>query len=436
MAEQSPIDFGALFDAMPTPLLVLTPDLVIVTANVARLAATGHRLDDIVGRPVFEVFPDDPAEPEADGVAMLRASLERVLATKKPDTMPVQRRDLPVHEGGHTRFVTRVECPVNVPVLDAEGRVVLLLHRVEDVTDLIHDPTVADRPAGVTEGDWERRVQAIEADLFARARELGEANERLRGADHREAEAGRRLVALSETLQRSLLTAPPEPDHLHIAVRYLPAVREAQVGGDWFDAFVTPDGSTSIVVGDVTGHDQYAVAAMGQVRNILRGVAFTLVKPPAAVLSALDRALRGLDVGTLATVVLATIEQPREGVEPGTRRLRWSSAGHLPPLLLQPDRPPELLARTPNMLLGIRPEAPRDDHEMILATGATLVLYTDGLVERRDASLDAGLERLRASAEHLSHLPLEEMCDALLEAMAPVRDDDVALAAVRAHPQD
>lgn len=93
---------------------------------------------------------------------------------------------------------------------------------------------------------------------------------------------------LSETLQRTLLTRPPQPDDLQIAVRYQPAAQEAQVGGDGYDAFVTPGGVTTLVVGDVTGHDQDAAAGTAQVRNVLRGVAQTLPGPPAAVLSALD----------------------------------------------------------------------------------------------------------------------------------------------------
>ncbi len=99
--------------------------------------------------------------------------------------------------------------------------------------------------------------------------------------------------SLAETLQRSMLTDPPEAGSLRIAVRYRPAAREAQVGGDWYDAFLSPDGATTLVVGDVTGHDQVAAAVMGQLRNVLRGVVHALDAPPARALSALDRALHG-----------------------------------------------------------------------------------------------------------------------------------------------
>jgi serine phosphatase RsbU (regulator of sigma subunit) len=237
---------------------------------------------------------------------------------------------------------------------------------------------------------------------------------------------------MAETLQRSLLTEPPQQDHLRVVVRYLPATHGQAIGGDWFDAFVTPDGATSVVIGDVTGHDQDAVASMGQLRNILRGVAYTLEEPPAAVLSALDRTLRGMRVDTLATVVLARIEQTTEDARRGLRRFRWSNAGHLPPLLLLPHGTAELLRRPANLLLGLDPTARRVDHHVPLPPAATVVMYTDGLVERRGELLDHGLERLRAAARDLATLPLDELCDALLDRLAPVRDDDIAVAAVRA----
>jgi serine phosphatase RsbU (regulator of sigma subunit) len=248
-------------------------------------------------------------------------------------------------------------------------------------------------------------------------------------AERSAAAASRRL---SEALQRSLLTAPPEPDHLEIAVRYLPAAQEAKVGGDWYDAFLTPDGSTVLVIGDVAGHDRTAAATMGQIRNVLRGVAYTLVEPPAAVLSALDRALRGLAVDTLATAVLAQVEQAPDHADQGLRVLHWSNAGHPPPLLIRPDGSVRLLEHEPDLLLGYEPAAPRADHQVTLEPGATVVMYTDGLVERRGERLDDGLERLRAHAAELSGLTLEQLCDALLAGVPDESDDDIALVAVRA----
>ncbi|SDX84985.1 Serine phosphatase RsbU, regulator of sigma subunit [Modestobacter sp. DSM 44400] len=249
----------------------------------------------------------------------------------------------------------------------------------------------------------------------------------------REAEraATRASQRLSEALQRSLLTDPPQPNDLHIAVRYQPAAQEAQVGGDWYDAFLIADGRTTLVIGDVAGHDRTATAGMAQVRNVLRGVAQTLVEPPAAVLSALDRAMRELRVSTLTTAVLCQVGQGPAHAGPATRVLRWSNAGHPPPLLLHHDGTAELLWRPADLLLGVDADTPRHNHEVVLTPGATVVLYTDGLVERRGEPLDDGLARLQAVAAGLSHLTTEQLCDVLLERLAQDAEDDVALLVLR-----
>nr|WP_269205181.1 SpoIIE family protein phosphatase [Motilibacter aurantiacus] len=241
---------------------------------------------------------------------------------------------------------------------------------------------------------------------------------------------------LAEALQRSLLTEPPQPDHLEIAVRYLPASEQAQVGGDWYDAFLSPDGATTLAIGDVTGHDRTAAAAMGQLRNLLRGVAFALDRGPAELLATLDAALRQLRIGTLATAVLARVEQTFEERAAGLRTLRWSNAGHPPPLLVAPDGTAQLLERPADLLLGLAPDIPRADHSAVLTPGSTVVLYTDGLVERRGEELDEGLARLAMTAARLHALPLEQLCDRLLAELAGGADDDIALVALRAHPED
>ena len=247
----------------------------------------------------------------------------------------------------------------------------------------------------------------------------------------------RRQLHYAESLQRSMLTRLPEPDHLHVVARYVPAAKEAQVGGDWYDAFLQPDGATMIVVGDVTGHDIAAAAMMGQLRNLLRGTAYDRDEPPAAVLSRIDRALAGLQVDTLATVVLARIEQTDDDRRQGLRRLRWSNAGHLPPAVLHPDGTVELLDRPNDLLLGLDPTSPRVDHEVVLYPDDIVLLYTDGLVERRDSPLDHGLARLRQALSALVGLPLDRLCDELIARIVPAdADDDLALVAVRTYPED
>jgi PAS domain S-box-containing protein len=249
------------------------------------------------------------------------------------------------------------------------------------------------------------------------------------------AAAARAVARLAETLQRSLLTAPPEPDHLHVVTRYLPAAAEAQVGGDWYDAFLGPDGATHLVIGDVTGHDREAAATMGALRNLLRGIAWAGGGTPAQVLATLDRAVLGLAVGALATVLTARVEQP--GGEGSGRLLRWSNAGHPPPLLVDPGGRVRLLDQR-DLMLGVDPTRPRHDHTVELAPGATLLLYTDGVVERRGEDLDQGIARLVSVVGRLVQggVPLDELCDRVLSTLPAHPDDDIALLALRAHPED
>ncbi|MGY2075011.1 SpoIIE family protein phosphatase [Blastococcus sp. SYSU DS0828] len=245
----------------------------------------------------------------------------------------------------------------------------------------------------------------------------------------------RRIVRAAETLQRSLLSDPPEPDHLAVAVRYVPAAREAQVGGDWYDVFQQPDGSTVLVIGDVVGHDTEAAATMSQLRGLLRGIAYDSAAGPAEVLSRLDAAIEGLDLGALATVLVGRLDRPAGSAEDRTR-LRWASAGHLPPLLVAPDGTQQLLVPDrPGLLLGVDPSAVRAEHQTVVPPGATLLLYTDGLVERRDQVFDDGVELLGRALAELRHLPVTEMCDALIDRLLPEGgEDDVALVAARLRP--
>ena len=243
--------------------------------------------------------------------------------------------------------------------------------------------------------------------------------------------------ALSDRLQQALLTPPPQPDHLHLAVRYLPAAHEAQVGGDWYDAFLQPDGATMLVIGDVVGHDSSAAAAMGQLRGVLRALAYDNGEGPAATLTRVERAAHGLAVNTLATAVLARIERRPDAPVTGTRTLRWSSAGHPPPVLLLPDGTCTVLHTPPDLMMGVDPDAPRREHLVDLPDHSTLLLFTDGLVERRDSDLDAGFAALCAALADLGDRPLDELCDTLLARLVPrAGGDDVALLAVRAYPED
>ena len=296
---------------------------------------------------------------------------------------------------------------------------------------------VGDRLLGSITVGWDSPQDFAVGDvelLTAFAAQCAQALDRLlvRQAERSAATVSRQM---SEALQRSLLTPPVQPDHLQIAVRYVPAVHDVQVGGDWYDAFLVSDGSTQLVVGDVSGHGREAAAAMGQVRNVLRGVAHALVQPPAAVLSALDLAIEHLAVNTLTTAILAKIEQTPAEAAAGVRTLRWSNAGHPPPVLIGPDGTATLLERPVDRLLGVDPDSPRHDHTTDLVPGATVLFYTDGLVERRGAPLDEGFAWLTSAAGELVRqgLSLEELCDELVAQLGGEADDDVVVLAVRAH---
>lgn len=243
---------------------------------------------------------------------------------------------------------------------------------------------------------------------------------------------------LAQELQRSMLTAPPEPDHAHIVVRYLPAAEAARVGGDWYDAFVQPDGATTLVIGDVVGHDTSAAASMGQLRSMLRGIAVTGDAGPARLLSQLDGAITQLQLHTYATAALARFEQTPEDLERGITRMRWSNAGHPPPLIIHPDGTvAELASWRGELMLGVDPSARRTESTVSLDRDTTVLLYTDGLIERRDSVLDDGMDRLRRAAAELADRPLDELCDQLIARLVDGRpEDDVALVAIRLHRQD
>ncbi|NIZ92430.1 PP2C family protein-serine/threonine phosphatase [Kineococcus rubinsiae] len=290
----------------------------------------------------------------------------------------------------------------------------------------------ADTVTGALGVSWRRArdFPAEDRDLLqVLAASTAQALDRIR-ASRAERQAAEAVRSLAETLQRSLLTAAPQPEELQIAVRYLPAAEHAQVGGDWYDAFLTSAGATCVAIGDVTGHDQEAAAAMGQVRNLLRGIGYSLEVSPASALTSLDRAMRDLGVGALATAVLATVERI-EGTQ--TWRMRWTNAGHPPPLVVAGGQA-HLLTTEPDLLLGLEADFPRADHVHGLPPGAIVVLYTDGLVERRGESVEEGLQWLVEATTGMGDLTPDEVCDALLALVDGHTDDDVALLALRVRP--
>jgi signal transduction histidine kinase len=168
-------DFRALFESSPGLYLVLTPDLTIVTVSEAYLSATMTRREDILGRGIFDVFPDNPQDPNASGVRNLSASLHRVLERRVQDTMPVQKYDIrrPQSEGG--AFEERYWSPINSPVFGANGRLTYIIHRVEDVTEFIRLKKFGREQEKLSQ-QLRTRADHMEAEVYLRAKQLEEAN--------------------------------------------------------------------------------------------------------------------------------------------------------------------------------------------------------------------------------------------------------------------
>ncbi|MET9505517.1 SpoIIE family protein phosphatase [Streptomyces sp. NPDC006622] len=234
---------------------------------------------------------------------------------------------------------------------------------------------------------------------------------------------------VAETMQRHLLPQLPMVPGLEMTARYVPAPHASSVGGDWYDAFALAPGAHALVIGDVVGHDLDAAAGMAQVRNMLRAFAWSRPEAaPSAVVTQLDEAVRHIVEVPMATMILARLALGDDKLW----RLCWTNAGHPPPLLITHDGRAHYLDDASGILLGTGVTRPRPDTDIVLPPEATLVLYTDGLIEAPRRSIDHGLSRLRRHAASLAHRPLESFCDSLLDEVRPRdNDDDVAMLAVR-----
>ncbi|WSL80851.1 SpoIIE family protein phosphatase [Kitasatospora sp. NBC_01266] len=231
----------------------------------------------------------------------------------------------------------------------------------------------------------------------------------------------------AEQFQRLLLPRLPDLAPFAAAAIYRPATAPHHLGGDWYDVLLLPDGARAMIIGDVIGHDLPAAAAMAQVRNMLRALVYDERRtPPSAVLTQLDHTLRAITEELMITVCLARIEPDH-----GAWRLHWSSAGHPPPLLLTTDGQAHYLDADPGLPLGVDPDQPRPDQTHPLPAGATVILYTDGLVEHPHRPIDEGLAALAATAAAQAGQPLDRLCQALADGHPSDGHDDMAILAVR-----
>ncbi|WP_329500293.1 GAF domain-containing SpoIIE family protein phosphatase [Kitasatospora herbaricolor] len=235
-----------------------------------------------------------------------------------------------------------------------------------------------------------------------------------------------RLRAGAEQFQRLLLPRLPDLAPLSAWAVYQPAAEPALLGGDWYDALVLPDGGRAMVVGDVVGHDVAAAAAMSQVRNMLQALIYDDAALPSGVLGRLDRTLHALPEVPMATACLARFDRQQDGWA-----MRWSNAGHPPPLLVTPDGRARYLDGPPDVPLGVDTAVPRFDHLCPLPAGATVVMFTDGLVEHPRGDLDEGLRSVAAVAAALADRPVEQLGRRVAEARPGDGHDDVAVLALR-----
>ncbi len=276
--------------------------------------------------------------------------------------------------------------------------------------------TLTCSPIEVGEGkDSQRGVLVFAADVTDQV----ESAERLRASERRQREA-------AVTLQRSLLPQELEqPDDLRVAATYQPGGRDTAVGGDWYDVITLGAGRTALVIGDVMGRGVRAAAVMGQLRTAVRAYA-RLDLPPHEVLQLLDGLATEIDATQIATCVYA-VHDPNEG------RLVYASAGHLPILIRDPDGTVHRAAEPTGPPLGTGGWL-HSSGSVPLGPGASAVLYTDGLVERRDEDIDEGVAALERAFAGATGSP-QVMCDRLIRALGVTQehDDDVALLVLQ-HP--
>lgn len=262
-------------------------------------------------------------------------------------------------------------------------------------------------------GVEDRLMLSALADTAAQAMERARLYER----EHR----------VAETLQRALLPERlADPPSVDSAARYLPGTEGVAVGGDWYDVFDLGECRLGIALGDVVGKGVAAAAVMGRLRNALRAFA-TSIDGPAEVLSRVDDFAARFGNDDLATVVYGVLDT-------STGELRFSSAGHLPPLLLGSDGSAAFLPQEPDVPVGVAAADGRHEHRVRLDAGATVVLYSDGLVEDRERSLEAGLAELAAAAAaNVASLDIEAACDGIVDALVGPTGgaDDVAVLLLR-----
>ncbi|MFF4055333.1 SpoIIE family protein phosphatase [Streptomyces sp. NPDC001668] len=344
------------------------------------------QLFHLYGKPVSDSpvpLEELPAHAHPDDSVAIGRFLRTVLHQRRPASTAfrLQRPD------GVTRHI-RV---VAEPVLDSSGQLYMLRGAYQDIS--AHH--------------WTEVALAATRDQLAHSEQ--QASERDR---------------LTLQLQHAIMPptqAPLEVPGLDVAVRYRPAETQHLVGGDWYDAVVLPSRLVLLCVGDVAGHGIEAATSMVVLRNALRGLAVTGAGP-GQLLSWLNMVAHHLTGAVTATAVCGLYD-------PETHTLRWARAGHLPPVLVRGSEAAPLPLVT-GLLLGAVPEATYQEHEVQLAVDDTLLMYTDGLIERRDRSVEESLAQFLTVARAVPPT-LDQQLDRLLTHSRSDTDDDTCIVGIR-----
>lgn len=357
-----------------------------------------------------------------DGAAVLLEEGERghvVVHAAGEAAAYVQEHGSP--QGGLATRIMRERRPIVVRDIAADGH--LGAHPLgKTVTSLLGVPLmVGDEAIGALEVGtlFERRFSAEDIDLLQLAADRAAlAIQRMRLFE--------RQQGIAEELQRSLLPdSLPIVPGLSMAARYFAGGAGTRVGGDWYDTIPLPGGRVAIVIGDVAGRGVQAAAMMGQLRSALR--AYAIEEPrPATVLERLNRFLLSLAWDSMATALVML-------VEPATGRITYANAGHPPPLVLGADHVVRSLKDTLSVPLGALDVAGYEEATAQLEPGATLVLYTDGLVEQRDELIDRGIEKLELALVDGGVAEPEQLCERIIrKTIGGEANDDVTLVVVQA----
>lgn len=368
----------------------------------------GIWLLDEHGRSLRYVDHASRAWPQAQRAAVLRVD------DSNPLGVVLQRREMriyPDRAAQDAEFPQLRTEPMSEAERDGQARVIAPL-------------IVGGHPLGVLALVWPHSRSFAESEITSITALTGYAAQALSRAQLL-AERSRTAI----TLQTALLSEVSDQEGLQVASRYVPAAHDERVGGDWYDMIQRSSGDIIVVIGDVAGHDIIAAGIMGQIRSVLGTIAFDRDDSPAALVQRLDETLRGLRVGAMTTLVVGRISAAAGG---SSRDFCWTSAGHPPPLVRHPDGRVEVLDQhkpDPPIAVGLTGE--RADHSTTLQVGATLCLYTDGLVDIRKQPYE---ERLRQLSDVVAreHPSVDGLLDAIQrDLIGEAPDDDCAVLALR-----